>query len=215
MDHAPGGDSLEVAAQVQGDGGFERGNGQLVDAQGAEQRVLADSRQRLALAGDDAGLRAAQQLVAAEGDYVDARLEARRHLRLVLDPERREVNQAAAAQVLEEDEPVLARELDHLVKRGALREAHDAEIARVDAHQHARALAHGGGVIGQARAVGGAHLAQDGAALGADVDRKSTRLNSSHGYISYAVFCLKKKKKKKQRNKASLVNPCRVVTAAR
>src|SRR5687768_16113253 len=30
-----------------------------------------------------------------------------------------------------------------------------------------------------------------------DADRKSTRLNSSHGYISYAVFCLKKKKKKK------------------
>src|SRR3989449_7583457 len=28
-------------------------------------------------------------------------------------------------------------------------------------------------------------------------DRKSTRLNSSHGYISYAVFCLKKKKKQK------------------
>src|SRR2546422_6094200 len=27
-----------------------------------------------------------------------------------------------------------------------------------------------------------------------DQDRKSTRLNSSHGYISYAVFCLKKKK---------------------
>src|SRR2546422_5844803 len=32
-------------------------------------------------------------------------------------------------------------------------------------------------------------------------DRKSTRLNSSHGYISYAVFCLKKKKKKKERDK--------------
>src|SRR2546422_1265968 len=30
---------------------------------------------------------------------------------------------------------------------------------------------------------------------GAELDRKSTRLNSSHGYISYAVFCLKKKKK--------------------
>src|SRR2546429_6081593 len=29
----------------------------------------------------------------------------------------------------------------------------------------------------------------------APIDRKSTRLNSSHGYISYAVFCLKKKKK--------------------
>src|SRR2546422_4293634 len=33
----------------------------------------------------------------------------------------------------------------------------------------------------------------------AEGDRKSTRLNSSHGYISYAVFCLKKKKKKTQR----------------
>src|SRR2546422_3023628 len=31
-------------------------------------------------------------------------------------------------------------------------------------------------------------------AHGLHLDRKSTRLNSSHGYISYAVFCLKKKK---------------------
>src|SRR3989449_7490244 len=30
-------------------------------------------------------------------------------------------------------------------------------------------------------------------------DRKSTRLNSSHGYISYAVFCLKKKKKRQKK----------------
>src|SRR2546429_6556917 len=30
-------------------------------------------------------------------------------------------------------------------------------------------------------------------------DRKSTRLNSSHGYISYAVFCLKKKKNLRSR----------------
>src|SRR2546422_1396069 len=32
-----------------------------------------------------------------------------------------------------------------------------------------------------------------GVPLGGCQDRKSTRLNSSHGYISYAVFCLKKK----------------------
>src|SRR5689334_24013251 len=32
-----------------------------------------------------------------------------------------------------------------------------------------------------------------------DGDRKSTRLNSSHSSISYAVFCLKKKKKKKKK----------------
>src|SRR3989449_8218914 len=36
--------------------------------------------------------------------------------------------------------------------------------------------------------------ARRAAQLGAERDRKSTRLNSSHGYISYAVFCLKKKK---------------------
>src|SRR5437588_2973655 len=35
------------------------------------------------------------------------------------------------------------------------------------------------------------------AEMGAARDRKSTRLNSSHTVISYAVFCLKKKKKKK------------------
>src|SRR2546430_12029072 len=32
-----------------------------------------------------------------------------------------------------------------------------------------------------------------------EADRKSTRLNSSHSQISYAVFCLKKKKKKKNK----------------
>src|SRR5438128_9298046 len=43
------------------------------------------------------------------------------------------------------------------------------------------------------RPVGKRHPAGD---RGPGVDRKSTRLNSSHGSISYAVFCLKKKKQK-------------------
>src|SRR2546430_8721786 len=38
------------------------------------------------------------------------------------------------------------------------------------------------------------HLVGDGLAQSALADRKSTRLNSSHSQISYAVFCLKKKK---------------------
>src|SRR5207245_11737806 len=37
-------------------------------------------------------------------------------------------------------------------------------------------------------------------------DRKSTRLNSSHGSISYAVFCLKKKKKKTKETNQDIVN---------
>src|SRR5688572_32715127 len=37
-------------------------------------------------------------------------------------------------------------------------------------------------------------------------DRKSTRLNSSHSQISYAVFCMKKKKKKKTKTITKLLN---------
>src|SRR2546422_5765183 len=42
---------------------------------------------------------------------------------------------------------------------------------------------------------GGKEVEGRGEQAGPGGDRKSTRLNSSHGYISYAVFCLKKKKK--------------------
>src|SRR5437773_6576338 len=41
----------------------------------------------------------------------------------------------------------------------------------------------------------------------ASADRKSTRLNSSHITISYAVFCLKKKKKKDQTELHHLIHP--------
>src|SRR2546422_5946797 len=60
-------------------------------------------------------------------------------------------------------------------------------------------IAAGRGCRGEpGRAGGGARRRRAGAGRG---DRKSTRLNSSHGYISYAVFCLKKKKNKKTRKK--------------
>src|SRR3989449_7497727 len=51
-----------------------------------------------------------------------------------------------------------------------------------------------------ARMAGGSNAFGDIGAPSATVDRKSTRLNSSHGYISYAVFCLKKKKKTNHRD---------------
>src|SRR2546430_7265118 len=41
---------------------------------------------------------------------------------------------------------------------------------------------------------GDAYAESKGEGLGSTLDRKSTRLNSSHSQISYAVFCLKKKK---------------------
>src|SRR2546422_2204317 len=60
-------------------------------------------------------------------------------------------------------------------------------------HAGDRALAAGAG-DGHTRLAGVDDLGQQ--------DRKSTRLNSSHGYISYAVFCLKKKKKQPKRTSA-------------
>src|SRR2546429_1355883 len=41
-----------------------------------------------------------------------------------------------------------------------------------------------------------------------DQDRKSTRLNSSHGYISYAVFCLKKKNTQRSKEFQQLHTLC-------
>src|SRR5256886_15229789 len=56
----------------------------------------------------------------------------------------------------------------------------------------------GGRVIGRATSGYYGHCLKKSLAIGytrAELDRKSTRLNSSHSQISYAVFCLKKKKK--------------------
>src|SRR5256885_5547813 len=63
---------------------------------------------------------------------------------------------------------------------------------------HALAARHGHGVVVQ-QLVGDVHAGRDAlayrqqAAVEVGADRKSTRLNSSHLVISYAVFCLKKK----------------------
>src|SRR5438132_6884286 len=50
---------------------------------------------------------------------------------------------------------------------------------------------------------GGSGVEAPGDASVAEVDRKSTRLNSSHTVISYAVFCLKKKKKEAHGRRAA------------
>src|SRR3712207_8429755 len=58
--------------------------------------------------------------------------------------------------------------------------------------EHEQPVDGAGHRVRRQRRVGGRHPAAGGG-LG-DEDRKSTRLNSSHANISYAVFCLKKKK---------------------
>src|SRR3712207_7340371 len=56
--------------------------------------------------------------------------------------------------------------------------------------------------VPRAPAQGGALEGRPGGRPGFARDRKSTRLNSSHANISYAVFCLKKKKKHLKQNMA-------------
>src|SRR2546427_7597269 len=71
------------------------------------------------------------------------------------------------------------------------------EQQRADGFAAIAAAAAGGLLAGRGTAI----LEHQGLAAGpGHRDRKSTRLNSSHSQISYAVFCLKKKKKKQNNN---------------
>src|SRR5438094_2483358 len=87
--------------------------------------------------------------------------------------------------------------LEHLAALPAEAEAHVA-LRLLDR------IAHAGAAAAQLRAVAQVERSEGRAALDPFADRKSTRLNSSHRTISYAVFCLKKKKKNKQTDKKDI-----------
>ena len=118
-----------------------------------------------AAAGDDARLRAAQQLVAGEEHHVHARGGTLLRLRLVRQAERLRVQQAAAAQVVEHGNAAPAADLCQLGDGGRVRKAHDAEVAGVDEQQSACVFADGVLEVAGVSAIGGAHLHQLRAAL--------------------------------------------------
>src|SRR3989449_6411590 len=97
------------------------------------------------------------------------------------------------------------RLIEELVAHARLDDASVATARVVPAEQQAEWSALAGllaGGLGDAPGLAGAppRALAGLAVLAGDLgDRKSTRLNSSHGYISYAVFCLKKKKKSNKR----------------
>src|SRR5437870_8807776 len=90
---------------------------------------------------------------------------------------------------------VWAEEVERLLEQGKSKPA--VELAKV-AHKHTASAA-SEALLVKAYAARIRALVQAGLNEEAK-DRKSTRLNSSHVAISYAVFCLKKKKKKKKKN---------------
>src|SRR5690348_12328829 len=77
--HAQSGNFVECAALIGAKGGFQCGDGEFIDAQGAKEGVAADLLNELFLSRDDACLRAAEKFVPAEADDVRARSEARAH----------------------------------------------------------------------------------------------------------------------------------------
>ena len=166
--HAECGNFVERAAEVCVERDFESGDRELIHAQGAEERIAADAFDEFAFAGDDAGLWAAEKFVAAETDDVDAGVGAGAGDWLI-DSAGGEIGEAAGAEVLVDGDVQAAAERGDLVESGPLGEAGDAEIRRVDAEEEARAFVEGAFVIADARAIRGAHFAQDGAAFGHDV----------------------------------------------
>src|SRR5438034_3552391 len=69
---------------------------------------------------------------------------------------------------------------------------------QLKAMQQKQAVESARGLIAKAREINGVRAIIENLGPADGEDRKSTRLNSSHTVISYAVFCLKKKKKKKK-----------------
>src|SRR5215471_9485534 len=72
MEHSPDRNVFGRTFQVQQQNRLQCGNGELIDTKRAEQGVLSDLLDEDLLARDDAGLRSAQQLVAAEANDVNS-----------------------------------------------------------------------------------------------------------------------------------------------
>src|SRR2546427_6832944 len=88
----------------------------------------------------------------------------------------------------------------YLVGGRRVREEHAVAQAVEGLAQRRKAGGRGAVDRRDAEALGEPVLGGQPVPLAAQLDRKSTRLNSSHSQISYAVFCLKKKNKEQKNN---------------
>ena len=148
---------------------LHRGDRQLAAAEGAGERVLLDSGDGVGLTDDEARLRAADELVAAEAGDGDARLDAPPDERLGFEAEGAKVDQGAASEVVDDGNARLPAELGELLDPGLGRESEDAVVAVVDAEDGAGVRADRRLVVPEVRLVGRPDLAHDGSARGHDV----------------------------------------------
>src|SRR5690242_20866493 len=99
--HGDGGYFVESAALIGSECYFQRGNNQLIHAQGAKQRMTADTPHKILFAGDDSGLWSAQQFVPAESDQGHSGFDTLPDGGFV-NSVRRQINQAAGTQILDQ-----------------------------------------------------------------------------------------------------------------
>ena len=167
-DHADRRDFVEGAAEIGTKRDFERRDGQLIDAERAEERVPANAFDEISLACDDASLRAAEELIAAKRNDIRAcgKTFARNGLG---DAVGSEIGEAAGAEVLVNGDFGALAERSEFFERGALGEAGNAEIRGVDAKKEARAFVDGALVVADPRAIRRAYFVKDGATFGHDL----------------------------------------------
>ena len=134
--------------EVERERALERSERQLVGAQSAVERMPPQLLDEVGAAGDDPGLRAAEQLVAREADEVGARGQGGGRGRLALD-----VDERARAEVVEERQLVPAGDGRELLDARLLGEADDAEVRLVDAQEQRRLRPDRALVVGRARSV--------------------------------------------------------------
>ena len=111
---------------------LERGEADLVDAQRPLHRVILDPPDQILSADDEAGLRAAQKLVAGEGDEIGAGGDGFLDRRLVRQPITGEIDQRAGAEVVDQRHLALARQRRKIARGHLLGETLDAIVRGVN-----------------------------------------------------------------------------------
>lgn len=111
---------------------LQDGEDEFVAADGAKERFLLDAGDEVGAAGDDAGLRAAEEFIAREDDEVDAVLEGFLWSRFVIEGgEFVGVHDGAGAEVFDEGEIVLVRKGGEIEDGGFVGETFDVEVRAV------------------------------------------------------------------------------------